>query len=235
MPSPITAYDLIAGALRLNGAIASGETPTADEANDSLNSLNDIIEDWSTETLTVYGQATETFNTIGGQADYTIGPAGNWNTVRPIRINGGYCRYQGVDFGLIVVGQGQYDLIPLKTQQQPIVQELLYVNDNPLGLITLWPIPSEVVQITIDTDRVLTSVPNTATSIVLPPGYLKALRWALAVETAPEYGRPITPDMLRIATDAKGDIKRANKRMMVSNLAGIPCDQGEYVTWQRGY
>lgn len=235
MPSPQSAYDLITGALRITGAIASGETPTADEATDALRSLNDILEDWSTEALTVYGQANETFNTVAGQATYTIGPGGNWATDRPVRINGGYCRYQGVDFGLIVVGQGEYDLIPLKTQQQPIVQELLYINENPLGLITLWPVPSQIVPITLDTDRVLDAVPTTATSMILPPGYAKALRWALAIELSPEYGRPVSPTMLQIATDAKADIKRANKKMAVANLSDIPADVGNYVTWQRGY
>ena len=37
--------------MRLAGVLASGETPTADEAADGLKSLNDILENWSLEPL----------------------------------------------------------------------------------------------------------------------------------------------------------------------------------------
>lgn len=212
MPSPTTSGVLVRSSLRLIGAIATGETPTADEMNDGISSLNDLLENLSTQNLAVYGSAVEVFPTIASQAVYTIGPGGNWNTVRPVRIAGdAICTFSGVDFPVEQIGQGEYDDISLKAQQQAVVEKLLYVNANPLGLITLWPVPAGVVNITLNTDRVLTQVADAFTAMLFPPGYMLMMRYMLGILMAPDYGITIPPEILGIASKALADVKRANK------------------------
>lgn len=231
----VTAGVLVRRALRLLGAIATGETPTADEMNDGLGSLTDLLQNLSLQNLAVIGSAVETFATIAGQALYTIGPGGNWNTTRPVRIAGdGICTFNGVDFPVSPMGQGEYDAIGLKTQQQPIVEKFLYVNDNPLGLITLWPVPSGIVNIGLNTDRVLTQVTDINTAMIFPPGYLLMMRYSLAILMAPDYGIAITPEISGPATKALADIKRANKIKRQSTFDGALVNSGP-VIWQRGY
>src|SRR4051812_35692083 len=82
-----TAQDVIEGALMLSRAVGVDETLTARELDDGLRIFNDLLENWSTQKLAVYGQQNQTFNTIANQASYSIGPAGTWNTVRPVRID----------------------------------------------------------------------------------------------------------------------------------------------------
>lgn len=234
MPSGITAGTLVKSAMRLGGAIATGETPTADELTDGLAALNDLLETWSTQNLAVYGNAVETFATIAGQAVYTIGPGGNWNTVRPVRINdNAYCTFQGVDFPVDRISQDEYNLIALKTQQQPIVEKLLYVNENPLGRITLWPVPSQIVNITIDSDRILTAVADTATVMNLPPGYLLAMKHALWILMAPDYGRTVSDEVAGVAQSSFAAIKRANKVKRVARYDSALVGD-DPVTWQSG-
>lgn len=207
-----TAGGVVRASLRLIGAIASGETPTADELQDGLCLLQDLLQHWSTHNLAVYGGAVESFQTVAGQATYTIGPSGNWNTTRPVRISGdAVCTYQGVDFPVEQIGQDEYNAVPVKSTSSPIVEQLLYVNDYPLGRITLHPVPSAVVTITLNSDRVLTSVQNTATPMSFPPGYKLALRYALAMLLAPEYGITPSPDIRETAKSTFAAIKRANK------------------------
>src|ERR1700752_1631654 len=106
MPSGMTASDLIKTSLRNINAIATGETPTSDELNDGLVMLNDLLENWSTQNLAVYGQQDVTFNTVGGTASYTIGPTGAWVTARPVRINDyPYCTVNGSDFPIQPISQ----------------------------------------------------------------------------------------------------------------------------------
>jgi hypothetical protein len=234
MPSPTTAGALITSSLRLIGAIATGETPTAAELNDGISSLNDLLENWSTQNLAMYGSAVETFPTVANQALYTIGPAGNWNTARPVRISDdAYCNFNGVDFSVRVIGQDEYDLIGLKTQQQPIIEKLLYVNDNPLGRITLWPVPSGIVSITINTDRVLTAVTDQSTAMVFPPGYMLPMRYHLGMLLAPDYGRSITPEIAAIAASSFASLKRANKVRRVMTFDGALVESGPAI-WQTG-
>lgn len=237
MASGQTALDLIKGAMRLVGVIATGETPSPDEANDGLNTLNDLLETWTTENLSVYGELNESFNTVGGQGSpaspYTIGPSGNFNTVRPVRIAGAYCTFNGVDFPIDLIGQDEYNLISLKTMQQPIVQKMLYVPENPLGKILLWPVPSGVIPLVMSTDRILTSVATLSTVIIYPPGYYIAMKHALAIMLAPDYGATPSVEVTTIATVTKANIKRANKQKRVARFDEA-LTSGDPVIWQTG-
>ena len=101
MASPIAATDLIATAFRKLGVLADGETMPASLAAAGLQALNDVIETWSIETLSVIGTLPVAFNTVAGQATYTIGVGGNWNGQRPARIMSAlhrparHCRREG--------------------------------------------------------------------------------------------------------------------------------------------
>lgn len=235
MPSPTTAIDLITRSMKLAKLLAAGETPTAEEATDALATLNDVLENWDTEPLSLWATSNFTAPTVAGQATYTIGPAGNFNTTRPSGIHGAYVTFNGVDFDVAVVGQLEYNDISLKTQQQPIAEKLLYVNDFPLGLITLWPVPSQVVNLTMTFDRLLTQLTNTATTINYPPGAAKALRYALAVELATEFGAPIDPVLAALAADAKADYKRANKQPVKARYDAALVGIHGTGNWRTGY
>lgn len=235
MPSPTTALDLITRSMKLAKILAAGETPTAEEATDALATLNDILENWDTEPLSLWSTTNFTGPTVAGQATYTIGPGGNFNTTRPSQVNDAYVTYSGVDFHVDVVGQEEYNAISLKTQQQPIAEKLLYVNDFPLGIITLWPVPSQAVNLTMTFDRLLTQLTSTATTINYPPGAAKALRYALAVELAVEYGSTQDPMLVALAADAKADYKRANKTPVKARYDGALVGIHGTGNWRTGY
>lgn len=219
--------------MRRGGITTAGETPTADEANDALTCLNDVLELMSTENLFVYGQVNETFPTVVGQASYTIGPAGNFNTTRPVRIEEAYCTVQGVDYPIEVIGNVEYDGIALKTDQQQIIQKLLYLNDYPLGRIYLWPTPAAVVSLVLSTDRVLTQIASLATTINLPPGYALYLECATALMILPEYGMAADSTIGAIAQATKSAIKRANKIKQVARF-DAELGVGPAVSWRNG-
>ena len=46
-----TPLDIITRAMKDIGALAAGENPTADEAQDGLDMLNDMIAQWSNENM----------------------------------------------------------------------------------------------------------------------------------------------------------------------------------------
>jgi len=216
MPSPTTAGQLITGALRLSGVVGKTETPDADDFAEGLQGFNDLLEILSTENMAVYGSALETFPTVAGQSVYTIGPAGNWNTTRPVNLNWPYCTFNGVDFPIEMINQGEYNDIALKTQQQPIVEKLLFINDFPLGRITLWPVPSGIISIFLNTDRVLTNVTDTTTAVNAPPGYALMYRYMLAVLLCGSYGVPCPGEISSIAASARANVKRANRVQRVA-------------------
>ena len=57
-----TAGDQINGALRLIGQLAEGEEPSAATANDALAALNQMIDSWNTERLSVFSTPDQVFS-----------------------------------------------------------------------------------------------------------------------------------------------------------------------------
>jgi hypothetical protein len=49
-----TPYDIISRALKDIGALAAGESPSADDAQDSFDMLNDMCAQWSNENMMVF-------------------------------------------------------------------------------------------------------------------------------------------------------------------------------------
>lgn len=66
--------DIISRAMKDIGALASGETPTPEEAQDAFDMLNDLIDQWSNEDMMVFNVSEIIFPVVAGQVQYTIGP-----------------------------------------------------------------------------------------------------------------------------------------------------------------
>jgi hypothetical protein len=214
----IVALDLIKSSLRLVNAIAVGETPSAQEAIDSLRVLNDMLESWSTENLTVFSSTSETFTFSPGVATYSIGPAATFNGVRPIQLENVYTIYQGIDYPVLPIDVDRYNLIPLKTQQNVIPCYVHYDPTFPNGTLTFWPVPQQATTVTITSNTQFTALANTAQSLNYPPGYSRAIRYCLAIDLAAEFGLPVPTSVQAVAVSAKKDIKRANKRSPVATF-----------------
>ena len=69
--------DIITRAMKDIGALAAGEVPTADEAQDALDMLNDMIDQWSNESMMVFYRTEIVFNTVQNTVQYTLGPGGS--------------------------------------------------------------------------------------------------------------------------------------------------------------
>lgn len=65
--------DIITGALRNIGALEAGETPNAQDAQDALQVLNDLLESWSIDKLLVYSSVENILTLTPGQYQYTVG------------------------------------------------------------------------------------------------------------------------------------------------------------------
>jgi hypothetical protein len=228
MPSPVIALDLITSSMRLAGIIATGETPTADEASDALDVLNDMLDAWAVENLMLFRSVNSAFNLIAAQQNYTIGAGGNFNTTRPVGIDGAYVTYAGLDFPLRLLTTEQWDAIALKSMQAPLPVALYYDPAMPLGTVSIWPIPSQNLPITLSVGMQFTQPASLATTLIYPPGYAKAVRYNLAVELAAEFGMPADAVIVTIARDLLGKLKVRNRQQPVALLDPLLANSGSY-------
>jgi len=208
-----TAGDIINGSLRLIGQLAEGEVPSADTAQDALNAMNQMIDSWSTERLAVFATQEQVFIWPTSAASRTLGPTGDFVGEHPIKVDDStYFKdsTSGLSFGIKLINQQQYNAIALKTVTSTYPQ-VMWVNETyPNIEMTIYPVPFKALEWHIVSVQPLSSAATLATDLSFPPGYLRAFRYNLACELAPEFGVEPSPQVQRIAMTSKRDLKRIN-------------------------
>lgn len=208
-----TAGEIINGALRLLGVLAEGETPSPETSADALFAMNQMIDSWNTERLSVFSTQDQTFTWPAGEITRTIGPSGNFVGNRPVRLDDAtYYRDPGtnVSFGIKFINQQQYDGIAVKTVTSTYPQ-VIFVNETfPDVTMTIYPKPTRVLEWHFISVEPLSQPATLATDLSFPPGYLRAFRYNLACEMAPEFGVEPSLQVKRIAMVSKRNIKRIN-------------------------
>jgi hypothetical protein len=208
-----TANEQINGALRLLGVLAEGETPSAATSQDALVALNQMIDSWNTERLSVFSTQDQIFSWPPGAISRTLGPTGDFVGERPILIDDStYFRdpASGISYGLKLINQQQYNGIAVKTVTSTYPQVMWVNMEYPDITMTVYPVPTKVLEFHIVSVNPLTAPANLATVLAFPPGYLRAFRYNLACEIAPEFGVEPSPTVMRVAMTSKRNLKRIN-------------------------
>lgn len=264
--------DIINGALRLIGAVASGEVPPANEYRDALTALNGLLKAWQVSGVHVWAQGEGTVFLQPGQARYGIGVASGdqaaqvyvattaaaplaagaaqvtvaaaagiaigsrvgivleagglfWSAAmsvvggtvylasalpgavssgavvvacgaalaRPLRIFGARVvdLVTGVETPLIPMSRLDYANLSGKTAPGGAPAQYFYDPQLGTGLFSVYPAPpGGALAVTFTSQRPLQDVGGAADTADVPQEWISALRFALAVELAPEYDCP---------------------------------------------
>jgi hypothetical protein len=208
-----TAGDQINAALRLIGMLAEGETPSANTSSDALDALNQMIDSWNTERLTVFSTQDQVFTWTPNQIHRTLGPTGNFVGNRPILIDDAtYFKdpTNGISFGIKIINQQQYDGIAVKTVTSTYPQVMWINMDYPNIDMYVYPVPTKALEWHFVSVTELTQPATLATSLTFPPGYLRCFKYNLACEIATEFGVEPPANVARIAMTSKRNLKRIN-------------------------
>ena len=208
-----TAGDQITRALRLLGVLAEGETSSASVMQDSLMAMNQMIDSWNTERLSVFCTQDQTFTWPAGQITRTLGPSGNFIGLRPVLLDEStYFRDPGtnVSFGVKFINQQQYNGIAVKTVTSTYPQVIFVNMTYPDVTMSIYPRPTRDLEWHFISVQELSNPATLATDLFFPPGYLRAFTYNLAMEIAPEFGVEPSPQVQRIAMTSKRNLKRIN-------------------------
>lgn len=213
-----TVRDLIEGALRLIGIGVENEALTAYQYKISLSALNGMLDDWATQKLLVYTINRDVFALTPNKASYTLGTGGDFNVVRPTWIENASI--------LLTANNPQYEMtismlrdeewreIGIKALTTTYPTYIYDQCDYPLRTIYVWPIPTVQCSLVLYLPGVLSEFSSINNVVQLPKGYERALRYNLAVELAPEYGLEASPTTMRIAANAKKNLRERNWQPM---------------------
>ena len=208
-----TAAEQINGALRLIGMLAEAETPSAATAQDALSALNQMVDSWNTERLSVFSTQDQIVSWIPNTSTHTLGPSGDTVGNRPILVDdASYFKdpQSGISFGIKLINQQQYDGIAVKTVTSTYPQVMWVNMEYPNITMTVYPVPTKVLEFHIVSVNELTTPASLSTTLAFPPGYLRCFKYNLACEIANEFGVEPPPNVARIAMTSKRNLKRIN-------------------------
>lgn len=202
-----TARDIVTKAMQKIGAVTKSESPSSDEINDGVSALNMLLDSLANDGLMVYARAKESFSVSANDGQYTIGSGGDFNTTRPISIISAFLTSNLVDYPLSMVSDEIYASLSDKTVGG-IPYLLNYGNENPLGTIKLYPVPTSAYTLTIYSEKPY-NVLTADTTLAFPPGWERMAIYNLAAEIAPEYGQQVDQAIYDIARKSMAAVKRS--------------------------
>ena len=216
-----TARDLINDAHRLLNLVDSGNALPESVYQDNFRSLNQLLDSWSTERLAMYSTQDQILTWPANTIFRTLGPTGDLVAERPILVDDStYFRdpSTNVSYGIKMINQSQYNGIAVKTVTSTYPQ-VMWVNMTfPNIEVYIYPRPTRNLEFHFVSVEPLTQASTLDSPILFPPGYLRAFRYNLACELAPEFGQEPTPQVIKIAITSKRDLKRINNPDDVMSL-----------------
>jgi len=217
-----TARDIVTRSLRLIGVLGANEPGDSADLADSLSALNAYLEAWPLSTLTILTGQTTAFP-LSSAYTYEIGPGKAFDTQRIASIaEGSFIRFQGIDTPLVQLDAAEYAGITTKfVPGRPLY--FYYEPSAAGGVLTFYPGPSTGMELHLSANLPFEQFADLDTDYALPPGYLRALQYNLAVEMAPEYGKEPSQVVMRNAMTSIRQIKKSNSRVPILGMpAGLP-------------
>jgi hypothetical protein len=208
-----SAGEIINGSLRLIGALAEGEVPSAETSADALMAMNQMIDSWNTERLMIYNTIDQIFTWPSDEITQTLGPTGDFVGLRPVALDDStYYRdaSTGVSYGIKFINQQQYNGIAVKTVTSTYPQVMWINMEYPDIAMTIYPKPTRALEWHFVSVQELTQPATLATELAFPPGYLRAFRYNLAREIAAEFGIEPPRTVSQIANVSKRNLKSQN-------------------------
>lgn len=201
------AVKVIDGALRVLGVLRSGDTSNSDTAlqNDCLEALNFMLKNFQNYGMEQWTRETATLNLTPGKTSYSFAAsnADITNIAIPERIAMAYVTPQA-NMDIEATGISMYDYWGLANKQASgLPNQVAYNFQNNSGTLYVWPVPPTGTNYTMtiiyhkpydDFDSV-TDIPD------VPQRWFDALKYNLAVRLAPEFGKPVSKELMMLARE----------------------------------
>lgn len=208
-----TAQELIKMALRVIDVSATGEPASDDDMQDALAAMKVMFRNWATKGMTIYTTGIDTHTLAAGTVSYTIGSGGTINTTRPQSIRSAFVVSSGLDYPLNIISEEEYTAIAIKDQGDNYPSDLWYKPEYPLGKIYLHPPGGGV--LTLHSIKQLSEPSALTTSIAFPGEYDAAIKWNLAEQMCPEYGKEPSPYIMGMAEETLDDVINFNAALNI--------------------
>ncbi len=216
MSNTFTGRTLIGDALADIGVLGVGRSLTPRDADFALRYLQETIDSWAAERLSMYQVLRTSFVWTANSQSLTIGPTGADLTLdpRPMWL---------ASYTAVRVGQTYETPLTLWTREQWLNEEYKDVTDQiPRAIfmernvtnntIYLWPLPDTAFTLWLGTPEAVGTFADLTTSYTFPEGgYREAFRTRMGVKLARPFGKAaMLPELQQEANHAFGRIAALN-------------------------
>lgn len=224
-----TARDIITLAMKEAGVLGVGQTLMAEDVEDGLTYLQRMTDLWQKRRWLV--PALEQFTIeCDGSTFYTIGSGGTLDIARPPRINSAWVVQNNTGSTPVslplapIFSYEDYALIGVKALAS-LPTHYFYDAQWPLGNFFPWPIPSDLYTLYLLVQRQLNfPLGSLDTEFELPPEYLEAIHYNLAIRLCSAYTLPVGDETRRLAKASLNSIRNTNTQvprlLMPSGISG---------------
>lgn len=198
-----TPGDLIALALKNAGIVGVGQSALAEDSNDALDTLNNILAEWQINRWLV-PDLVDLTKVSTAAVSYTVGPAGDFNTgttsQRPDKLDAMFARLtaSGVDYPLFpFMSREGYDRIAAKSTAG-IPEAFFYdptTTKTGTGTVYVYPVPAATYTLHVNVKASLPQFAALTDTIALPLPHVNALLWCLTKDLRPLYQLPGDPQV----------------------------------------
>lgn len=204
------ARKIIERAARKIGVVGRGQVMPADEVQSALDELNGLVQTLSAEGAAIFNLAKDSLVSTGA-ASYSLGPSGDFNISQPMLIDSVFVTNGSIDYQLRQISAAEYAGIMQKDITG--VPEVFYYDSSvPLGRLYLYPAATATYVINIWSRKVITAFADLTTDYDMLVGAEDMLVYNLAERLCPDYEKPVTPDIAKMAKVTKNAVTTLNRR-----------------------
>jgi len=220
-----TGADIVNQALKKAGILGIGRTASAEDSNDALSDLNDMLAEWNTQRWLTWSPLDLSVVSDGRTTPYTVGPGGDFSVSRrPDRLEASYLR-QIVTAGLnvdtpceIIPSREEYSRLSVKALKSFPLYVFLE-SAWPLANLYIYPWPQPNIYETHIILKNAIPVVSLVTDLsVVPEHYKKTMKFNLAKRLRQAYGKGLAPDpeLNNLARSTLDVVKQSN--LQISEL-----------------
>jgi hypothetical protein len=205
--------------------LGADENMSATDGAFALRKLNNLVDQWTSESLFLYSEVRTTWTIASGDGSYTVATGANVNVARPTFVDG--VSFQDttsdpmVEIPLVPLTDQAWAAIAIKDLESSLPGYYFYNETFPNATLNLYPVPtSSTLQGVLYARAQVGEFTSLDTVISLPPGWKRCLVANLAVDLAPGYGTDPSATVSKVAAESKATLKRSNIRPVDAVLDG---------------
>lgn len=214
-----TVEDIITDALEITGLKDPNDPLETTDITLGLRRINSILDGWNVNKIRGYGVQELEFQLTPQKKTYTIGPGGDFDTERPVKIENAFTFDSGnVNYPIKLVNFIDYHSIQYPENYNSFPVVLWYNPLSPLAEITLYPIPASNYTLHLDVYFGFAPYASETDTVVLPQGYEKLLIYQLSIEMCSHYGKVIPKSVMQTYRMVERDVESVNLKTWMPRL-----------------